>query len=156
MNHLQYAVRPLAFLIALLVMRIYEMKRLVNPNPVISRTIHFSAIESLRRTSAKKAESIHCQLSSMHASPLPAATLVPPNELDLNSAFKWVTRKHVIERAVILGTAKRQHLVAGALRSPGSRPFETHMTNERVGRFDPAVAQMSNAVKTLLKRQIKL
>ena len=52
-----------------------------------------------------------------------------------------MTRKHLIEGPVILGTAKCQHLVAVDLIPPGTRTLEPHVTNELVGRFDPPTAQ---------------
>src|SRR5688572_20052981 len=52
-----------------------------------------------------------------------------------------MTHKHLVECAVILGTAQRQHLVAVAFVPPGSRAFEPHMTDELVGRLDSPAAQ---------------
>ena len=52
-----------------------------------------------------------------------------------------MTRKHLIEGPVILGTTQCQHLVAVALIPPGPRTLEPHVTNELVGRFDPTTAQ---------------
>ena len=52
-----------------------------------------------------------------------------------------MTRKHLIESPVILGTAKCQHLIAVDLIPPGTRTLEPHVTNELVGRFDPTTAQ---------------
>jgi hypothetical protein len=40
--------------------------------------------------------------------------------------------EYPIERAIILGAAKRQHLIAIGLVPPGSRALEAHMTNELV------------------------
>ena len=52
-----------------------------------------------------------------------------------------MTLKDLIEGAVILGTAKRQHLIAIGLIPPGTRAFEPDMTNEFVGRLDPTAPQ---------------
>src|SRR5260221_13246153 len=52
-----------------------------------------------------------------------------------------MTRKHLIEGAVIFGTAQGQHLIAVELIPPGSRALEPHMTNELVGRLDPTATQ---------------
>ena len=52
-----------------------------------------------------------------------------------------MTHKHLIEGAVILGAAQRQHLIAVALVPPSSRALEPPMTNEFVRRFDPSTAQ---------------
>jgi len=52
-----------------------------------------------------------------------------------------MTRKHLIEGAVILGTAQCQHLVAVDLIPPGTRTLEPYVANELVGRFDPPTAQ---------------
>jgi hypothetical protein len=52
-----------------------------------------------------------------------------------------MTRKHLIEGAVILGTAQCQHLVAVDLIPPGTRTLEPHVTHALVGRFDPPTAQ---------------
>jgi hypothetical protein len=52
-----------------------------------------------------------------------------------------MTHKHLVERAVILGAAKRQHLVAVAFVPPGSRALEPHMTDELVGRLNSPAAQ---------------
>src|ERR687891_2783922 len=52
-----------------------------------------------------------------------------------------MTHKHLAERAVILGTAKRQHLIAVFLIPPGSRALEPHVTDELVGRLNSPAAQ---------------
>jgi hypothetical protein len=49
--------------------------------------------------------------------------------------------EYPIERAVILGAAKRQHFIAVGLIPPGSRALEAHMTQAFVRRFDPPTAQ---------------
>src|SRR5215204_3600642 len=52
-----------------------------------------------------------------------------------------MTRKHLIQGAVIFGTAQRQHAVAVTLIPPGPRTLEPHMTDELVGRFNAPTAQ---------------
>ena len=52
-----------------------------------------------------------------------------------------MTLEDLIEGAVILGTAKRQHVVAVALIPSGTRAFEPYMTNELVRRLDPTATQ---------------
>src|SRR5438270_8922752 len=49
--------------------------------------------------------------------------------------------KHLIEGPVILGTSECQHLIAVPLVPPGTRAFQSDMTNELVGRFDATTAQ---------------
>ena len=52
-----------------------------------------------------------------------------------------MTHKYLVERAIILGTAKRQHLVAVPFVPPRSWALEPHMTDELVGRLNPTAAQ---------------
>ena len=52
-----------------------------------------------------------------------------------------MTHKYLVERAIILGTAQCQHLVAVAFVPPRSRALEPHMTDELVGRLDSPAAQ---------------
>src|SRR4030095_8590510 len=52
-----------------------------------------------------------------------------------------MTRKHLIEGAVILGTAQCQHLVAVDFIPPGTRTLEPYVANKFVGRFDATTAQ---------------
>ena len=44
-----------------------------------------------------------------------------------------MSRKDLIEGAVILGTAQGQHLIAVELIPPGSRALEPYMADELVG-----------------------
>src|SRR5215471_4009012 len=52
-----------------------------------------------------------------------------------------MTRKHLIEGPVILGTAQCQHMIAVRLIPPGTGALEPYMTNKFVRRFDPPTAQ---------------
>lgn len=53
----------------------------------------------------------------------------------------FVPHEHLIQCAVLFGTAKRHHLVAVHFIPPGTRALESHMTDARVGRCDAPTAQ---------------
>ena len=52
-----------------------------------------------------------------------------------------MTLEYLVEGAIILGTSKRQHLIAVELVPPGTRAFQANMTDEFVGRFHPSTTQ---------------